>query len=41
MDLVTFPRLPAIGLEALAHILGEGEIGVAIDGDAVVVIEGL
>ena len=34
-------RLPAIWLEALAHILGEGEVGVAIDGDAVVIVEGL
>mmetsp|Transcript_76810 Transcript_76810/g.215909 ORF Transcript_76810/g.215909 Transcript_76810/m.215909 type:complete len:575 (+) Transcript_76810:715-2439(+) len=33
-------HLPAVGLVALAHILGEGQVRVAIDGDAVVVVEG-
>ena len=35
------PHLPAVALEALAHVLGEGEIGVAIDSDAIVIVEGL
>ena len=30
---------PALGLEAPAHVLGEGQAGAALDGDAVVVIE--
>mmetsp|Transcript_43038 Transcript_43038/g.93615 ORF Transcript_43038/g.93615 Transcript_43038/m.93615 type:complete len:589 (-) Transcript_43038:33-1799(-) len=32
-------HLPAVRLVALAHILGEGELGVAINGDAVVIVE--
>ncbi len=31
--------VPAVGLEALAHVLGEGEVGGAVDGDVVVVVE--
>ena len=38
----TFGRhLPSIALKALADILSEGEIGVSIDGDAVVIVESL
>mmetsp|Transcript_16667 Transcript_16667/g.36754 ORF Transcript_16667/g.36754 Transcript_16667/m.36754 type:complete len:486 (-) Transcript_16667:8-1465(-) len=33
-------HLPAVGLVALAHILGEGELGVTVNGDAVVVVKG-
>mmetsp|Transcript_109673 Transcript_109673/g.153629 ORF Transcript_109673/g.153629 Transcript_109673/m.153629 type:complete len:611 (-) Transcript_109673:523-2355(-) len=33
-------HLPAVGLEALADILREGKIGVPIDGDAIVIVEG-
>eukprot|EP00972_Heterocapsa_arctica_P054463 8025327-Heterocapsa_arctica.AAC.1 len=32
-------HLPAVRLIAHAHILGEGELGVAVDGDAVVIVE--
>ena len=32
-------HMPAVGVEALVHLFGEGEIGGAIDGDVVVVIE--
>merc|ERR1719414_1498562 len=32
-------HLPAVGLVALAHVLREGELGVAVDGDAIVVVE--
>ena len=31
--------VPAVGLEALADVLGEGEVGGAVDGDRVVVVE--
>ena len=34
-------HLPSIALKALADILSEGEIGVSIDGDAVVIVESL
>mmetsp|Transcript_61966 Transcript_61966/g.98130 ORF Transcript_61966/g.98130 Transcript_61966/m.98130 type:complete len:523 (-) Transcript_61966:186-1754(-) len=34
-----FQDLPSIALKALADILSEGEIGVSIDGDAVVIVE--
>ena len=27
-------RLPAVGLKTLSHILGEGEVGVPVNGDA-------
>ena len=30
---------PAVGLEALAHVLAERELGLAVDGDAVVVVD--
>mmetsp|Transcript_118787 Transcript_118787/g.298772 ORF Transcript_118787/g.298772 Transcript_118787/m.298772 type:complete len:236 (+) Transcript_118787:1191-1898(+) len=33
-------HLPAVGLVALAHILREGKLRVAVDGDAVVIPEG-
>ena len=32
--------MPAVGLIALQHVLGEGHGGVAVDGDVVVVVEG-
>ena len=35
----THLHVPAVGLEALAHVLGEGEVGGAVDGDVVVVVE--
>lgn len=35
------PDLPAVALEALAHVLGEREVSVPVNGDAVVVVEGL
>jgi hypothetical protein len=31
--------MPAVGVEALAHLFGEGAIGGAVDRDVVVVIE--
>ena len=31
--------MPAVGLEARRHVLAEGERGVAVDGDVVVVVE--
>ena len=34
-------HLPSIALKALSDILSEGEIGVSIDGDAVVIVESL
>ena len=34
-------HLPSVALKALADILSEGEIGVSIDGDAVVIVESL
>ena len=33
-------HVPAVGLVALQHVLGEGHIGASINGDAVVVVEG-
>ena len=33
-------HVPAVGLIALQYVLGEGHIGAAIDGDAVVVVQG-
>jgi hypothetical protein len=30
--------MPAVGVETLTHLFGEGEVGGAVDGDAVVVI---
>ena len=33
-------HVPAHGLVAGADVLGEGDLGVAVDGDAVVVVEG-
>jgi hypothetical protein len=32
-------HVPAVRLVALAHVLGEGDVGVAVDGDVVVVVE--
>jgi len=32
-------HVPAVGLEAPAPVLGEGQVGAALDGDAVVVVE--
>ena len=32
-------HVPAVALEAPADVLGEGQVGVAVDGDAVVVVE--
>ena len=31
--------VPAVGLEASADVLGEGDVGAAVDGDAVAVVE--
>ena len=33
-------HVPAVGLVALQHIFGEGNIGVSVNGDVVVVVEG-
>ena len=35
----TLLHVPAVGLEARADVLGEGEVGGAVDGDVVVVVE--
>ena len=32
-------HMPAVGVEAFVHRFGEGKIGVAIDGDIVIIIE--
>ena len=32
-------HMPAVGPEALAHVFGEGDVSIALDGDAVVVVE--
>lgn len=32
-------NVPAVGLVALQHVLGEGHVGAAVDGDAVVVVQ--
>jgi hypothetical protein len=37
--LIDLLHVPAIGFEALAHVLGEGERGGAVEGDTVVVVE--
>ena len=34
-----FQHTPAVGFKALAHIFGESQVGVALDGDVVVVVE--
>ena len=31
--------VPPVGLEPLGHVLGEGDVGVPLDGDVVVVVE--
>ena len=36
---VHFEDVPAVGFEALVLVLGEGQVGVAVDGDAVVIVE--
>jgi hypothetical protein len=35
VGVVDVEHVPTIGLEALAHILGEGEVGMALDADTV------
>ena len=32
-------HIPAVTIEALRHILAEGKIGLAFDGDVIVVVE--
>ncbi len=32
-------NVPAVGLESLGHVLAEGDVGAALDGDIVVIVE--
>ena len=39
LDIGNTLDVPAVGLEALADVFAEGEVGVAVNGDGVVVVE--
>jgi hypothetical protein len=39
VDIINHLHMPAIGGVSLAYIFGEGELGVSVDGDVVVIVE--